>query len=117
MNHLKIYESYRGNAPDSNNDKKYLELIYDKLGLDVPFGKIDIMENYFGKKRNGIRILIRIGVHINPQHLKSIIEFFEDCEGYIESPTSGEWIYYHLDLTRNFLNKLDVELDAKKYNL
>lgn len=103
---------------NSNNNEKYLEFIYDKFLLrKITFGKIDILENYFGETRDGIKISIRIGGNIDPKYLISIIDFFKECKGHIEVPTSGEYIYYYIDLTRSFLDNLDVELDANKYNL
>lgn len=114
MKHLKVYDNI------SYNHKKYINFIYEKFRLDkIPYGGVE----YAGINDLGIKIYIRIGGdiagsdNINPLFLKGMIEFFEDCDGYISVPHTGDFIYYNLTLSYNFLKKLDIEIDARKYNI
>ena len=111
MKHLKVYDTY---DYISYNHKKYMDFILEKFRLDKkPYGGVEYAEI----NDLGIKIYIRIGGDINPLFLKGMIEFFEDCDGYISVPHTGDFIYYNLTLSYNFLKKLDIEIDAKKYNI
>lgn len=119
MKHLQTFE-YRGNADKTNKDKdvNYVKFLYHKLRLDyVSYGKIDIMTDYFNNYNVPLKISICMGGEIDPEFFKSILIFFEDCKGTIIIQNNGEILYYQIELSKIFLDKLDVEMDAKKYNL
>ena len=91
--------------------RKYFKFIEDKF-LNIPFGRLVFDEI----NDSVVKIYLRFGGELKPIYLIELFEFF-DNEGIIHVPLSGEYLYYHLELPQSFFDKLDIELDANKYNL
>ena len=110
MKHLKIYEE----TYYDDKFEKYAKFISDKFEIyNHPFGKVNF--DYITDDR--LIITIKLGGDIEPKYLNSIINFFEDSVSVINIQLSGEYIYYKLKLTYDFLKKLDMEMESKKYNI
>lgn len=114
MRHLKIYDNQWYENYQKSIFEKYTKFIYDKFELgNHPFGKIELDE----VRDTYIQIYIRIGGDIDPKYLNSIINFFENCDGKITIHLNGEYLFYELKLSNDFLKELDAEMNAEKYNL
>lgn len=108
MKYLKVYE---GIGYDTSIYTKFID---DKFDIsNKPFGAINYENNYDDKN---VGIYIKLGGDIDPKYLNSIMEYLE-YQGYIHIPYSRNYLYYQINLTEKLIHKMDLELEAKKYNL
>lgn len=111
MKHLKIYEKSMFEKIDDN--EKYIKFIKDKFKIKLlPYGSVELESIY----DTGIKILITLS-NIEANKLLSILDFFKSCKGKIEISNHINCMYYRPFLPNDFLKKLDIEIDALKYNM
>lgn len=112
MKHLKVYEKSMFEKVDDN--EKYIKFIKDKFQIkNKAFGDVEIDAIYDDR----LRICITLGGDLKSNYILSLFDFFKSCNGDVGFPLTGEYLYYYLNLSNDFLKELDVEIDASKYNI
>ena len=113
MIHLKTYEKIGDYSSYDEKYEKYATFIHKKFDLDhISYGRV----KYIGSGVDNIELSISFN-DVDVIFLKSLLDYFDDCEGNIKSNHSGQQIYYRVSIPLSFLEKLDMEINLNKYNL
>lgn len=108
----------------SSKYDKHLNFIYDKFNLRKNCKTIRITKI----QDSGVELSILFDgdEDLDTKILKPLLDYFEECDGFLSVSdisnflnfikSKGDFVY-HLKLSNNFLEKIEIEIDEKKYNL